>query len=221
MEEVIFLFLYHKTDAVTQRHFQLLGQLHSRAQVVPLGYQLSVPERLPGTVDVALDWDYGWPIRSVWHESDKIYMRWFLSPKRPKARRYIFFEYDIWPNAAADAFYGDAWNSEVAATSIKTPESDPAWLWWAHAPRLKFAFPLRQGISPLAGVLWSHEALDRLSQSRQFQDCYCELRLGTLAKLLGLKCTAIPQAHRTISWRPQDIQVSSQPAWYHPVKQLI
>jgi hypothetical protein len=66
MDDVIFLFLYHELTPVTLRHFALLRQFHPQTEIVPLAYQLKSPQVLPHTVDVALDWDYGWPIRNIW-----------------------------------------------------------------------------------------------------------------------------------------------------------
>jgi hypothetical protein len=218
MDEVIFLFLYHKLDAATQRHFELLRRQHPRDRVVPLGYQFKIPKLIEETVDVALDWDYGWPIYSTWHEVDKIFLRWFLKPGQPQARRYVFFEFDILATIPAQQFYGSAWNTDAAATCVLTPEKDPKWHWWIHASRLGDAFPMRQGAAPLAATLWSHEALDRISRTRRFQDCYCELRMATLAKVLGFHCAAIDGAHKTVSSVPTDIQVHNRPAWFHPVK---
>jgi len=218
MEEVIFLFLYHKLDAVTLRHHQMLQQLHPRDQIIPVGYQLKVPEPIPGSVDVALDWDYGWPIDDIWPHVDKIYLRWFHRPNRPRARRYVFYEYDVLPKAPAHDFFGTTWNAEVAAVDIKTPDSDPAWLWWRHGSLLEMPKSLWQGLTPLAVQLWSDEALSRVANDRRFQRCYCELRLGTLAKMLGILPAIIPSASQTISWRAEDIKISDAPGWYHPVK---
>ena len=218
MEEVIFLFRYHKLDEVTLRHYRMLEKFHPAHQIVPLGYELKIPDWLPGTVDVALDWDYGWPIYDSWLDGDKVYLRWFLGPHRPQARRYIFFEYDIQVKAPAKEFYGSTWDADAAAVGVRTPQSDPAWVWWAHAPRLGDAFVYRQGMTPLAGTLWTHEAMSRISQSRQLLKCYCELRMGTLAKRLGLQCAAIPGAAPSFSWRAEDIRVTNQATWIHPVK---
>jgi hypothetical protein len=220
MDEVIFLFLYHQLNEVTLRHHALLRQFHPRDEIVPLGYQLTIPKVLPGTVDVALDWDYGWPIRSVWHEVDKIFLRWFRRKDRPSARRYVFFEYDILVNSTAPEFYASSWNSDLAAVSIKRPKDDPSWPWWRHGPRLGVSEAHWCGVVPMSATMWSNEAFTRLAASNRFQDCYCELRMGTLARMLGLHLEVIPNAFRSVSWRERDITVDQRRTWFHPVKNI-
>jgi len=218
MEEALFLFLYHQLDEVTQRHYQRLCQFHPHWQVVPLTYQYQGGPQLPGTVDVALEADQGLPIGQVWPERDKVFLRWFLGEKRPQARRYIFCEYDLYVNGPAEAFYGSVWDADVAAARMVVPQDAAHWPWWRQAPSLEEAFPLRMGLSPMAGSLWSHEALTRISRQRRFLRCFCELRLGTLARLVGLEPKEIPGAKATVSWRPEQDPAKGPATWLHPVK---
>lgn len=218
MEEVVFLFLYHQLGPVTRRHYQMLQTLHPRDPIVPIGYRFKIPKQLPGTVDVALQDDHGWPIGQTWPEIDKIFLRWYLGSTGPRARRYVFFEYDILPRVAASQFYGTAWNVDVAAATIKTPVHHPEWYWWMQGPLLGAAYPHRCGVSPLAGTLWSNAALEKIARTPRLGSCHCELRMGTLARLLGFRPVEIPRAYRTISWQPGEIQVTSEATWFHPVK---
>lgn len=219
MEEVVFLFLYHKVDEVTYRHFELLQKLHPRDQIVPVAYELKGNPVLPGTVDVGLDWDYGWPIFSTWHEIDKIYLRWFLRPNRPAARRYVFFEYDILPKCTAEAFYGPTWNSDCAAVSVQLPETDHSWHWWRQSNSLDLKhFASRCGVSPLAGTLWSHNSLQAIARRPALGSCFCELRMGTLLRSRGFTPAVIPNASATMSWRASEMTVSDAKTWFHPVK---
>ena len=186
MEEVIFLFSYHRLDDLTHRHFTRLGQLHPRDLIVPLTHRYATGDMLPGTVDVALDQDYGWPIQNPWTDRDKVYLRWFLGKPRPQARRYVLYEYDIFANTSAEHFYGTAWNADVAAARVVVPQDAPQWPWWRQSAGLEEAAPLRTGLSPLAASLWSHEALTRISSQPRFQRCFAELRMGTMAPRGGI-----------------------------------
>jgi hypothetical protein len=219
MEEVIFLFLYHQLDSVTRRHYEQLQRWHPGRRVVPLVYQYRGREVLPGTEDIALDWDYGWPVFNAWLELDKIYMRWFLKPGRPRAERYVFFEYDIYANAPAEVFYGPAWHAPVAAARIGEPHSHPHWTWWCQERWLEEAFAFRCGLIPMAATLWSYEALDRIAHTPRFQRCISELRMGTLARFLGFQPVPIPGAGATIRSRPELTPSSGTATWFHPVKQ--
>jgi len=218
LEDVIFLFLYHQVDAVTQRHFAQLRQFHPGALILPLTYRFLGSERLPGTIDVSLDSDHGWTIANPWMERDKIYLRWFLGPKRPLAQRYIFCEYDLCVQAPAEKFYGAAWNADVAGARVVIPQDAPQWPWWQQAAELEEAYPLRVGLSPLAASLWSHNALTRIARHPRFQHCFAELRIGTLARVAGLQLKEIPGATATISWRPEQDPSGKAAGWFHPVK---
>jgi len=218
MEEVIFLFVYHELNALTRRHFECLRSWHPRDEIVPLVYQFKSREVLPGTIDVALDWDYGWPINSPWHEADKIMLRWYHRLGRPQARRYVFFEYDILANAPAPVFYSDAWNADAAAAKIPTPEHAPQWPWFEQSHRLGEYFPHRAGAVPLGGTLWSDAVLSRIARQPALQNCFSELRMATLARHHGFRLQLVPGAAKTMSWRPGDIQVTEEPTWFHPVK---
>jgi hypothetical protein len=218
MEEVIFLFSYHRLDDVTRRHHARLAQLHPHNLIVPLTHQYQGGESLPDTVDVALDWDHGWPILNPWTDRDKVYLRWFLGDKRPQARRYVFFEYDVFANTRAEAFYGTAWQADVAAARVVVPQDAPHWNWWQQAAWLEEGYPLRTGLSPMAASLWSHEALTRIARQPRFLRCFAELRMGTLARLAGLTPLEIPGATATITWRPEQDPSSELATWLHPVK---
>ena len=222
MEEVIFLFMYHQLDDVTQRNFDRMGKFHPRAPLIPLAYQYEGQQSLSGTVDVALEQDYGWPILNVVPmEPDKLFMRWFLGSKRLQARRYVICEYDLFVNAAAETFYGSAWQADVAAARVVVPQDAPQWPWWKQAPWLDEAYPLRVGLSPLAASLWSHEALTRMARQPRFLRCHGELRMGTLARLVGLEPKEISGAKVTIGWRPeQNPSEGAAATWFHPVKHL-
>ena len=218
MQELLILFLYHALDATTKAHFEKLQALHSEYQIVPIAYRFQGDELLPGTVDVGLEPDHGWPIERVWREVDKVYLRWYLGSQRPKAKRYVFFEYDILANCAAASFFGPTWNSPVAVARIKTPDSNPGWPWWGDVSELGAASEYRCGVLPLAATLWSDEALAAIAHSRLLQSCFCELRMGTLAKMYGFEPQVIPGAERTISWKSDRIQVTDELTWFHPVK---
>jgi hypothetical protein len=70
----------------------------------------------------------------------------------------------------------------------------------------------------MAASLWSHEALTRISLQGRFLRCFCELRLGTLTRLVGLEPKEIPGAKATVSWRPEQDPTIAPATWLHPVK---
>ena len=220
MYELIILFLYYsKNVAAAVDHFQRLQALHPEGLVVPIAFQIP-SQIIPGTKDIGLDGDdFGWPIQDAYSQCDKLYYRWFLNPRSPKARRYVFFEYDILPKCSARAFYGQAWNSDIAAADTVDMQTHADWWPGRWGPPVDAGLkPFQTGLRPLAAILWSHDALKAVSEARRMQGSWCEHRAGTLARFLGFRPTVIPGALRTIQWPPEVIRDTSARTWYHPVK---
>ena len=222
MDELAILFLhYGPLNIAAQDHFQRLIRMHPRDLVIPIAYQMN-HSAIPGTVDVAsLESDYGWPIVDPYSECDKIYYRWFLNPKRPSARRYIFFEYDILPNCTAQNFYREVWNSDVAAADIVDLKTEPDW--WAarwHGDTHDGLLNVGMGLRPLAGIFWSHAALNRVAQATRMPNAWCEFHAGTLANHLGFQPVVILGAIRAMHWPPTTLRDTSAARWFHPVKDV-
>ena len=222
MDELIILFLYHGGNLpVAVDHYHRLRTLHPRDLVVPIAFQLA-SQVIPGTADIAHDsHDYDWPLTDVYAQADKVFYRWFLNPRNPKARRYIFFEYDILPKCPAQESYREVWDADVAASDVVDMIAEPDW-WPARwgPPIEPDLLPYQIGLRPLAGAFWSHAALERVASSRRMQGAWCEHRAGTLAKFFGFRPMRIPGAIRTIHWPPTVLRDFSGREWFHPVKTM-
>ena len=220
MYELIMLFLYYsKNVAAAADHLRRLQSLHPDVPVLPVAFRLP-SQIIAGTQDIGHDADdFGWPVDDAYSQCDKLYYRWFLNPRSPRARRYVFFEYDILPKCSARRVYGDAWDADVAAADIVDMQTRPDWWPGRWGPPVDAELrPFQMGLRPLAAILWSHDALKAVAESRRMQGSWCEHRAGTLVRYLGFSPAVIPGALRTIQWPPAVIRDTSADRWYHPVK---
>src|SRR6185295_15952252 len=72
-------------------------------------------------------------------------------------------------------------------------------------------------IMPLAGAIWSHDALAAVAKSPKLHTYHAAYRAPTLAQSIGIKLQAIPNAELTMHWKASNIQMTEAPTWFHPV----
>jgi hypothetical protein len=201
------LFTYYDPACpVTRVHWALLRHHNPGVPVVPLVAN-GAPAYLPGTVDVGVIAD---PMYNV----DRFPVRWWASPHRIESERVAVVESDCLVAMPLIDWYAPAWGADVAAAVVATPDSAPGWEWWpgvAHVPREHQA-----GVMPSGVVLYSPRALDALAATDL--RCMAEVRIGTAARLAGLRLAEVPGMRQTVHCRPELIQLSSSPGVYHPVK---
>lgn len=214
--ELCVLFAYHKVDALTLYHLDLLKRHNPNYLVIPITDD--VPEHLPDGVDVK-DFPDPWPKVDPWRRCDTMLYRWFLN-RKVSAKRYVYLEYDCLCTQDLAISYRDVWNAEVAARDLVTP-GVPLWMWFQEADR----YPAEDrafiaGLSPLAGVFFSHDALERTVEHVIRADVFCELRIGTAAKKAGLTITTFPPELRAnIQYNPH-ARVPTGKGIFHAVKSI-
>jgi len=200
--EVCILFAHHRNDQVTQYHYSLIRRYNPTVPIVPLTYGFK--SVLPGNVDVAefkSRWEIGEGHQSIWRNLDAWLYVWFEECHNVEAERYIFLEWDCYCNCSVFDFYKDVSEADLAAASIRTNHEDPDdWYWWVEKEKLGIFQSAARGIVPLAGLLISERLLDWIKHTStwhveyQLQGVFSELRLGTLANILGARLIEIPGA---------------------------
>ena len=191
MSELCCLFLHHlplDTGATLKHHQE--AQKHCPT-VVPLSFQ---------TVKVSKE---GW--RGAYYVDILVY-EWFRQTQ-PNHERYFLMEYDTEMTMPPKEFYCGEWDKPIVGSVIIHPLSDApvtlnyptkqrdwGWFWiWlktelgeAEYAKLK---PNLRGITPISGILLSHEALSAMTKlffdTPWMSGVFCECRIGTLAKLAG------------------------------------
>lgn len=219
--ELCILFLYHKPDALTRRHLDMLNYFNPGAAIVPLC--INIPIKLSGpqeTLDLGA-LESRWDLSNPWRSCDALLYTWFLN-RRISAHRYIYTEYDCLCTTPLSAAYREEWEADVATRNYFTPATNPDWPWFQEIERLDVEDrPFAAGVPPLVGLLLSHNALDAISRVATHRDIFCELRLGTTANRLGLKPRTFSEAlKKGINWNPRPLDCS-RPGVFHPVKEIV
>jgi hypothetical protein len=199
------VFTYHRGCAVARLHHALVAHHNPGVPVVPLACDGS--DFLPGTVDVG-------PLADPMRDVDRFPARWWASPHRIVAERIAVVESDCLVTMPLVDWYAPAWRADVAGAVVATPDTHPDWEWWpevADVPREH-----RAGVMPSGVILYSPAALDALA-STQLR-AFAEVRIGTSARMAGLRLVEVPGMVETVHCRPERITLNSAPGVYHPVK---
>jgi hypothetical protein len=194
------LFLYHKCDPLTKFHLSSLAASNPNSFILPLTD--SVPELLPGSVDVGV-FPSTFEEGQKWRTIDTTVYRWFEN-RTFNARRYLLVEYDCLCNVDLEDYYREVLDAEVAVIDYFTPKENPRWKWFGESELSKLPPEDRKyagGVVPFTCTMFSHDALARIVDGILRNDIFSELRLGTAVRKLGLDCRRLPVPKRsTITW---------------------
>lgn len=208
--ECCILFMHHRADELTRRHFQLLRE-HNPYPVIPL--HAGQREHLEHAVDTGA-------LADVWRNSDLGYLNWFR--RRPfDAERYLWLEYDTFANLPVREFYGEVWQRDAVGAQVKSPARNRDWCWFSERGLLPHELRAHcGGLSPLSGILLSHRAMTVLAHAAPMPSVFCEFRVGTLLQAGGVELTQLPpERGATIDWTSSSFVFDpTKPGIYHPVK---
>lgn len=226
-DDLCILFAYHRCDALTRHHYEVLLRANASHRVIPITDD--VADHLPGSIDVKSFPDR-WPAANPWRRCDTMLYRWFLH-RTVSAKRYLLLEYDCLCNIdAADAYIG-VWDADVAARDVFLPGQGrdtrggeyvgQEWYHFREIDRLPPEDrPFAAGLVPMAGLFFSHRGLESIVEHTTSNDVFCELRIGTAARKAGLHPVTFPASlKRTIRWDPHPL-VPREPGIYHSIKSL-
>jgi hypothetical protein len=218
---MVILFTYYQDDAVTRTHHALLCHHHPTARVVPLydrqGVGPGFVPFLPDSVDVgAAAWRWG-PRRDPLYNVDTFLYRWWREGRACDVNpsHVAVIESDCLVTRPLWEHFAHVWACDVAGSVIATPASHPDWEWWGEAQDIPTW--ARAGVMPSGVVLYSRRAVECLSETRL--ECFAELRIGSAARLAGLKLAEVPGQVDTVHCHESLIRLSDRPGVYHPVKQ--
>lgn len=221
VHELCILFLYHKPDMVTRRHLDLLTYFNPNAVVIPLS--VNTTEKLPGpqaTVDVS-QFESRWDLSDPWRSCDAAFYTWFTN-RKVDAHRYLWMEYDCYCTMPVSEAYREVWNADIAARAYENLVTRPDWHWFREVERLDNADrSFAAGVTPLAGILLSHDAFEAIAGTATRRDVFCELRVGTTANRLGLEPRTFSGAPlESVGWHERPLDYS-RPGVFHPVKMIM
>ena len=144
-------------------------------------------------------------IKEAWLSTDLSIFHWYVQNKiTHRSQRYLIVEWDCWCNCNLKEYYKTVWGYDIIVPGVKYPERDD-WYWFKtiqHLPEKARKFAT--GIVPLCGILLSDDAMQSISEvilKDEYRGLNSELRLGTVATMLGFDPIVNPVCNRTISWR--------------------
>jgi hypothetical protein len=180
-----------------------------------------VPEQLPKSIDVGL-FRSDFSNEKKWRNIDTTIYRWFAN-RAINAEKYLIIEYDCLCKVDLRDYYFDVWDADVAGIDLFTKRENPRWRWFAES-ELAYLPPADHkhaaGIVPLTCTMFSHAALEQIVATTYRNDVFCELRLGTTIKKLGLRFSRLPLLKRsTICYHGYSWQ-TNRPGLFHSVKSL-
>lgn len=248
MKELGIIFLHHAVGPTTSNNLEFLRRLNPHAEIVTISQSRHGFEGGWATRRLfAGGWmnykpklnEYGW--RSLvtkgrahservfaWRNADLPIYMWY-SLKKEKAKRWVIAEWDTLCLEPAESFFRPVWDADVAGVFVHRP-GDP--IRWPHFERGGLeSLPaeyreLACGISPLAGLLFSDRALQRIArlveQDVRFRNVFCELRVGTAACACSYDPVEMPaQMQFSLSdvaeFRAEGLQ-DHRHGWWHKVK---
>jgi hypothetical protein len=104
--------------------------------------------------------------------------------------KYLIIEWDTYCNCSIEDFFGDALNKETFGNIVHDPIQEN-WNWYTCLTNeQKSSISVFGGYTPTTGLLFSKELILKINQHlisnlRKYDNIFSELRLGSLAKIVG------------------------------------
>jgi hypothetical protein len=224
MGDLGIVFSHHDTSPAARQNLEALRRLNPEARL----FTLSAGEPFPGGYRVR-DLGEGGRIWShltkgdktlEWRNCDWLPYAWIQSGIA-RCSRWAFVGWDVYSTMPLAEFLKAVWDRDFAVVAC-SPPSDTSWVWFRDDVP-ESLFPHRCGVGPTCFFFSSDSCARAIAlRALEFRDWrgFCELRLGTFARSLGVEIAIIEGAHRTISWRWEGWQIEGRGVW-HPVKSLV
>jgi hypothetical protein len=164
------------------------------------------------------------------HASDMVFFSAFAYYcQTVKAPRWIMMECDGFVTGPMRQIYKGVWNADVAAATVRLPETDPGWSWF-HDNRLpELLKESRCGLVPLCGIMYSRRAISNVAvfiANNEYAipwtlPANAELRHGSLARKCGYDPVEVPSMKDTVRVAGDYCLEDLEPdRLYHPMKCL-
>jgi hypothetical protein len=217
--EYAILFLYHKRhDPLTWKHFALMQYHNSGVPIIPI-CDGGINE-LPGTIDVK-DFPSKWDTSHIYLHPDTLLYRWFEN-RTLDAKRYVLAEYDVYCETSFPEFMKEVWDYPVACHKYFTYEWWPQWNWFrydlSHNNIPDYLKGYLAAMCPFGLLLLDHEALKVIVENAIPYRMFCETRIATACRRMGIPVNTFKNSKHTISYRQSDLIEQIHPTIYHPVK---
>jgi len=222
-------FIHHKNDELTKYHFDLLKKHNPNATIFPI--QDETKEGLPGAIKFDKK-NIFWDMADMWMCCDTYIYRFFLSDicKEKKCKRYAYVEYDSHVSGDLANVYEPVWNKDaLCGPYVFDMDKEPKCGWWAEKHTTdtikKYGNDFKndmKAIDPFCGIFSSYDIFASITEKAKnpmFYSIFCDLRIGTIAKKLGIKMSEISEKFNK-RVRASAVKVEDEPGFYHIVKTI-
>lgn len=163
-------------------------------------------------------------LEKAWLGTDLTFFQWYKRHGiKQLSARYLLVEWDCWCDCNVKDYFSRVWDCDVVGPCVKYPERDD-WYWFSTINQLpEHARMYSTGIVPFSGLLLSDKAMKTISQEilkPAYEHLNSELRLATIASMLGLHPVANPVYSRSVSWRKVNDIHQRQKGLHHPRKNI-
>jgi hypothetical protein len=162
--------------------------------------------------------------QKAWLCSDVPMYNWYLkNGKANNSERYLLVEWDCWCDISIKDYYSCVWNKDLVAPSVQYIERD-SWCWFESIKKLpEHSRKYATGVVPFCGILLSDHAMQSICPEiikPEYMKVISELRLGTVATMLGIYPVPNPQPSRALGWKGTSNFDLTHKGLHHPRKFL-
>lgn len=162
--------------------------------------------------------------RSAWLCSDISIYKWYLQHGETNySERYLLVEWDCWCDIDIKSYFKYTWDCDLVVPSIQYPERD-TWSWFDSISLLPAnSRRYATGIVPFCGILVSDRAMSIICPEIvkiQYSRVISELRLGTVATMLGIDPVCNAACNRTLGWQGISPFDKEYRGLHHPRKKI-
>lgn len=211
------LFLHHNNDPVTLRNWQQLQNQHPNCEAIwynslaPTGKGMDGSTKVEQGPHIVID-------HLIKEFRDRIYYNWFLQ-RTPVEDFYVLAEWDTYCTMPVADFYAACDPTlDIVTCNLRLPSDSLSWKYFNQTNWMpELIRPYVTGFDPLCMTRLSHNAMVQLANYKTQLPGWCELRMATTAKQLGLKMGVIPGGRATVVASPGVSAVDGN-GIFHPVK---
>jgi hypothetical protein len=217
------IFAYHENNAATRENLASFRR-HNPDTPIKL---ISAGDQLAGSFDLRSDLVLeceldGFNPRSVWFNCDLQLYSWHRQCGGSCAA-WLYVEWDTYCAQPVMNYFKYVRDFELSAAMPKFPKRDQEWPWWTERSKLPAEyFNYAAGLAPLTGMIISDALLGKIAaqQAALPCNCFCEVRIATLAKYLGVSVAANPMAGESLCWQ-SGVPEHVFGVLSHPVKYVV
>lgn len=163
--------------------------------------------------------------RLAWLCSDISFYNWYLEHGETNhAARYLLIEWDCWCDVNLKSYFANTWDFDLVVPSVKYHERDE-WNWFNSIGLLPdHAKRYATGVVPFCGLLLSDRAMRIICPEiikPEYASVISELRLGTVASMLGIDPVCNPVCNRTLGWQGISPFDQEYRGLHHPRKEIL